>query len=303
MKKETIKKYENFLAACRKESIILNIRQLAKAHSVSVTFTDWLIKNRYLVKMAGGSYKYMAGEKLYSGIVRLYENRNEPKHTKPGTAEFANPLSIKCADSIEREMCEKLLNQIGYKFGVNRKIYDSETLIVTNYSGESDKYVVWVYDKDYEMGRCHIDHFNADLIRDIASVRTGDVWVKGEPWCSPATVKYSTLNYATGGIKAWAGEKVGFNSARRPTIAEICDHYGYELNGMNIVKKSEAVESHTSEIVSEYDKMEVNRAEKTKLTPLEEHEDKIIRMLKSIEFDHGVSYSLTRTKTTKTVLL
>ena len=112
MKNTTFKKYENFRAACRKESVILNIRQLAKVHCVSVTFTDWLIKNRYLVKTTGGSYKYMASIKPYSEIVRLYKNDNKPKQVKqpkPEPAGFAYPLSIKCADSIEREMCENYL--------------------------------------------------------------------------------------------------------------------------------------------------------------------------------------------------
>ena len=297
MKKTTFKKYENFLQACQNESVISNVRQLAKAHSVSVTFTDWLIKKRYLVKLTGGSYKYMASADRHPFIVRLYENRNEPKQAKPEQTGFVYPLSIKCADNTEREKCEKLLNQIGYKYGVGRKIYDGETLIVTNYDGESDKYAAWIYDHDYDMGRHHIDHFNADLIRDIASVRTGDVWVKGEPYIDPTLGYYGYFPAGNMGIYNTAGKSVAKTSYHRPTIAEICDHHGYKLDGMNIVRESEAVESHTSEIVSE---MKEIQSESKSLT---QREAEVIKLLKSIESDHGVSYSLTRTETTKTVLL
>ena len=43
--------------------------------------------------------------------------------------------------------------------------------------------------------------------------------------------------------------------------------------------------------------------EPLKLTPPEEHEAEVIKLLKEIEADHGVSYELTRTETTKTKLL
>ncbi len=91
MRKGTIKKYENFLADCRKETVILNIRQLAKFHSVSVTFTDWLVKNRYLVKMAGGSYKLIACPLGFNHIVNEYKNATESK--QPPIKDFCNKVS------------------------------------------------------------------------------------------------------------------------------------------------------------------------------------------------------------------
>ena len=282
MRKGTIKKYENFLAACRKESVILNIRQLAKVHCVSVTFTDWLIKNRYLVKTTGGSYKYMASIKPYSEIVRLYKNDNKPKQVKqpkPEPAGFAYPISVILKYVTDRDKAIDLLKGIGYKVSN----YFKYSCIVTNYNGNLG-YVGFTEVSNMDKRRYHIDHFDADLIRDIASVRTGGVWVKGEPWVdmlgSFISTSISPINY-------YADEVVGCDGTRRPTIAEICDYHGYELNGMNIVKKNETKPYPTP----------------IKMTTIEEREAKIISMLKQIESDHGVSYSLTRTETTKTVLL
>ena len=122
MKNTTFKKYENFLAACRKESVILNIRQLAKVHCVSVTFTDWLIKNRYLVKTTGGSYKYMASIKPYSEIVRMYENSNEPKQPKP----YPTPIKMTTLEEHESEII-RLLKEIEFDHGVSYSLTRTET--------------------------------------------------------------------------------------------------------------------------------------------------------------------------------
>ena len=138
---------------------------------------------------------------------------------------------------------------IGYKISN----YFQYSCIVTNYNGNLGD-VGFTEISNMDKRRYHIDHFDADLIRDIASVRTGDVWVKGEPF-----VNIHTGVYGFGWIDSSAGENVeAHNNWRRPTIAEICDHHGYKLNGMNIVKKSFAtggtITSKKKIIVSEYDK-------------------------------------------------
>ena len=222
----------------------------------------------------------MAGSKPYSEVVRLYQT-NEPKQPKPEPAGFAYPISVRCEKTDDREKCIKLLESIGYKSKTNGLWIN----VVNNYQGDIGNVGTAAENTVYTDTRYHLDHFDADLIRDIASVRTGDVWVKGEPF-----INIHTGVYGFGGIDSSAGEKVEESRIwRRPTISEICNHHGYELNGMNIVKKAEAkAKPYPTPI---------------KMTTIEEYEAEIIRLLKEIESDHGVSYSLTRTETTKTVLL
>ena len=282
MKKETFDKYLKTLEAMSDGTAIYDLKHFNKKHNVSTTFTNWLIKNRYLKKHLAGSYTFNSRGDAWSVIIRWYESRNEPKQPKPEPAGFAYPISVRCEQTDDREQCIKLLESVGYIYkGIKDKNHRS---VVTNYTGVAAHVSCFVHKNDYDFGRYNIDHFDADLIRDIASVRTGDVWVKGEPF-------YETYNSrvcsSLPGIMSSVGQKISETTMRRPTIAEICDRYGYELNGMNIVKKSEP-KPYPAPV---------------KLTPLEEHEAEVIKLLKEIEADHGVSYSLTRIETTKTKLL
>ena len=269
-----------------------------------------------MVKLAGGSYKYLGSNEKRDVIVYMYIYRNEPKQPKPEPDGFAYPISVRCEQKDDRERCIKLLESIGYIYkGIKDKNHRS---VVTKFCGVAAHVSCFVYKNDYDFGRYNIDHFDADLIRDIASVRTGDVWARGEPFISKLTYGYGFIQIGNS-----AGLKITKTNKRRPTIAEICDHYGYELNGMNIVKKSEQKPYATGGVITSKEEVFVSGKVARELSKkayelqsviddykstvsvktLEEREAAAILFLKEIEADHGVSYSLTRTETRKIKLL
>lgn len=147
--------------------------------------------------------------------------------------QFAFPLSVKCASIDERNECTKLLESIGYEYGSVFPKFDPELLIITNLGNIDDRYTTWDTLSNYSNDRHHIDHFNPDLIRDIAAACTNDTWQEGELWVS-SRGKLSR-------IAGYVGFDVNPNGHRRPTLAEICAHHGYEIKGRDIVKKVETV--------------------------------------------------------------
>jgi len=147
--------------------------------------------------------------------------------------QFAFPLSVKCANVKELNECTKLLESIGYKYGSKLPKFDSWLLVMTNLGGVCSEYSMLDNSSSYANGRHHIDHFNPSLIRDIAAACTNDTWQKDELWVSTL----GKLSIVTG----YAGFDVDPNGHRRPTLAEICAHHGYEIKGRDIVKKVETV--------------------------------------------------------------
>ena len=140
---------------------------------------------------------------------------------------FAFPLSIKCANEAESDQCVALLEYIGYKpYG----LCGTRRIIATNYSGYSDKYASIADFTKLEYDRHHIDHFNPELIRDIAATCTNDEWCRFEPVIRPDG-SYGHTNDMHMFIS------VKQSCHRRPTLAEICEHYGYEIKGRDIVRK------------------------------------------------------------------
>ena len=279
MKQTTFDKYVDFLRYSYTASGIYDLNLASRHYKVADSFISFLKKNKYLERMAGGSYKLIDCPLGFGHIVSEYKKATERKQPNPEPAGFAYPISVRCEKTDDREKCIKLLESVGYK----NEDYTFCENVVNNYQKIMGNVGTANGASEYKDTRYHIDHFDADLIRDIASVRTGDVWVKGEPF-----VNKHTGVWGYGGIISSAGEKIeGHYNWLRPTIAEICDHYGYELNGMNIVKKSEP-KPYPAPV---------------KLTPLEEHEADVIKLLKEIEADHGVSYELTRIETRKIKLL
>lgn len=147
--------------------------------------------------------------------------------------QFAFPLSIKCASVEERDECVKLLCSIGYE----STELDNDYTVITNYSNACNMLSTCPPSLSfkYSNNRHHIDHFNPDLIRDIASVCTNDTWQKDEPYI------YSSKYYPHNKINNSAGKMVSATNWLRPTIAEICEHHGYEIKGRDIVKKEEKI--------------------------------------------------------------
>ena len=150
--------------------------------------------------------------------------------------QFAFPISVKCADIKERNECIKLLDSIGYKCD---NLYDNEALVCTNRSGINNlctSYTNPYRDIQYKYGRHYIDHFNPELIRDIASACTNETWQEKEPvfvWD-----KYNNdFHYEE--AMGLAGELLSDFKSRRPTLAEICEHHGYYIDGKDIKRKEQ----------------------------------------------------------------
>lgn len=142
--------------------------------------------------------------------------------------QFAFPLSIKCASIEERDECVKLLESIGY---IKDMYNNFGFVIVSNIGGYNGMFSdVNLLDR-YNYNRHHIDHFNPELIRDIASACTNDTWQDGEIY-----VFGSTYRVHDGSL---VGTKI--TAFRRPTLAEICEHHGYKVVGSDILKKEEKI--------------------------------------------------------------
>jgi hypothetical protein len=148
--------------------------------------------------------------------------------------QFAFPLSIKCASVEERDECLNLLESIGYKTD-----YICGFLYVVNcYSGVMGVCCTIPDYAIYAHNCHHIDHFNPDIIRDIARVCTNDTWLKDEVVISMGHL-YCPYEFFYEIIGKSYHENIKY--FRRPTIAEICEHHGYEIKGRDIVKKEEKI--------------------------------------------------------------
>jgi hypothetical protein len=155
-----------------------------------------------------------------------------PKPKQTNMKQFAFPLSVKCSSIEERDECLNLLESIGYENAGDFE--ETARRVITNYGKFSLLATAHPDDAlNYDNNRHHIDHFNPKLIRDIAAACTNDAWQEGELWVSSR----GELSRLAG----YAGFKVNPNGHRRPTIAEICAHHGYEIKGRDIVKKVETV--------------------------------------------------------------
>lgn len=149
--------------------------------------------------------------------------------------QFAFPIGVKCSNTDEYKQCLDIIKSIG-----DRRITDEPFSSAYNYL---HVYLTFTRTGVYESwgGReenmYYIDHFNPKLIRDIAAACTNNTWQEDEPFISKKIEKYGVDQ-----IDESAGEKVvNHYRWRRPTLAEICAHHGYEIKGRDIVKKVETV--------------------------------------------------------------
>jgi hypothetical protein len=148
--------------------------------------------------------------------------------------EFANKINVKC-DMQEARAMQNLLIGIGYRhFGSSASpeycwliTYNDGTFSFYNHDGAP-----------FAGNRYLVEDVGYNIIRDIVSVCSNETWQKDEP----------TVYHFRGGF-IYSGPD-GDNSScnvrnhpfhfyRRPTVAEICNHYGYHLEGNNIVKNIE----------------------------------------------------------------
>jgi hypothetical protein len=146
--------------------------------------------------------------------------------------QFAFPLSVKCANEQESDQCEDLLKSLGYKYDALR---GTREIMVTNYMKNCYKYASVSLTNIYNNDRHHINHFNPALIRDIAAACTNDTWQEGEM----ALVYYDMYNtFEYEKVCCLLNDKICETKSKRPTLAEICAHHGYEIKGRDIVKKT-----------------------------------------------------------------
>jgi hypothetical protein len=161
--------------------------------------------------------------------VRVLSVTLKPKQTN--MKQFAFPIGVKCSNPDEYKQCLDIIKSIG-----DRRITDEPFSSAYNYLHVCITFTrTGVYDSlaGREENMYYIDHFNPELIRDIAAACTNDTWQEGELWVS-SRGKLSR-------IAGYVGFDVNPNGHRRPTIAEICAHHGYEIKGRDIVKKVETV--------------------------------------------------------------
>ena len=152
-----------------------------------------------------------------------------PKPKQTNMKQFAFPLSVKCANEQESDQCEELLKSLGYK---DYALRGTREIMVTNYMKNCYKYASVSLMNIYNNDRYHIDHFNPELIRDIAAACTNDTWQDDElSVCRDGEIR----------ITHTANVGLSVKELRRPTLSEICAHHGYEIKGRDIVKKIETV--------------------------------------------------------------
>lgn len=197
--------------------------------------------------------------------------------------QFAFPLSIKCSNQIEATECLNLLTSIGYNIYYYQRIY---TVVATNISGLKDlcSDVASKYDHD----RHHIDHFNPKLIRDIAAACTNDTWQAYEPLINVEYNKFTRVQSLVGGnVKDCKGRY------ERPTLAEICEHHGYEIKGKCIVKKAPL--SAKAPILFDLDKCEFVSIDQivTNGVSLEHHIDVEIKLKKALKEIEDLKHEIT----------
>jgi hypothetical protein len=141
--------------------------------------------------------------------------------------QFAFPISVKCADDTDTSKCIEIFESIGY----DMDCCSGQTRLIVNNYGLKMGRCGDVSSSSIHMGtRCQIDHFNPELIRDIAAACTNDTWQDGEVMITGAG-SYMPRTY---------GNNVSISEVgmRRPTLAEICAHHGYEIKDKYIVKKA-----------------------------------------------------------------
>lgn len=146
--------------------------------------------------------------------------------------QFAFPIGVKCANPDEYKQCLDIIKSIG-----DRRIADEPFSGAYNYLHVCLTFTrTGVYNSwgGREENMYYIDHFNPDLIRDIAASCTNDTWQEDEMalvyTCIDDTFKYEK-------VCGLLNHKICENKSKRPTIAEICAHHGYEIKGRDIVKK------------------------------------------------------------------
>ena len=147
--------------------------------------------------------------------------------------EFANKISVKC-DIGSADHMRNLLSNVGYKSKSGHN-YNEWCITNLDYDGMFSFHLV----NGYGMNNMYIiDHYNEPLIRDIVSVCSNETWQKDEP-----TVYHFRGDFIYSGPDGDNSlcnvRNHPFHSYRRPTVAEICNHYGYHLEGNNIVKNIE----------------------------------------------------------------
>lgn len=144
--------------------------------------------------------------------------------------EFANTVAVKCHPN-EKYDIESLMYGIGYSihsdYTYNERCwfitYEYGLYAFHSHSGAESNFI--------------LDHYNEPLIRDIVSVCSNETWQKGEPMYCKTLKRYEGV---TDDSLANANYIVSnTHSFRRPTVAEICNHYGYHIEGNNIVKNIE----------------------------------------------------------------
>lgn len=148
--------------------------------------------------------------------------------------QFAFPFSVKCASAEERDECLNLLESIGYK----TKDIDDLLYVANCYLGGMGVCSTIINHAKYDNNRHHIDHFNPELIRDIARVCSNDTWQKDEVVISMGHL-YCPYEFFYEIVGKSYHENLKY--FRRPTLAEICEHHGYEIKGRDIVKKEEKI--------------------------------------------------------------
>jgi len=145
---------------------------------------------------------------------------------------FANKLSVRVNKAEAREL-DSLLLQIGYG-SKNINIYNQ--WCISNLDCRCEFGFYWVDGKEIS-DLLILDHFNKDLIRDIVSVCSNETWQLDEPMFYKTGNEYKGIKDNSLSHAKYIVDKT--NSFRRPTVAEICNHYGYHLEDNNIVKNIE----------------------------------------------------------------
>ena len=145
--------------------------------------------------------------------------------------EFANAVAIRC-HHYEKDDIKSLMNSVGYTFDKDCT-FDNRCWVITYLNGRSA-----FHTHSGSSDNLIIDYFDKDLIRDIVSVCSNETWQKDEPtvYHFRGDFIYSSPD---GDNSLCNVRNHPFHSYRRPTVAEICNHYGYHLEGNNIVKNVE----------------------------------------------------------------
>jgi hypothetical protein len=139
---------------------------------------------------------------------------------------FANCVAVRC-HQCEKNDIRSFMNSVGYTFHSDCT-FDDKCWLITY---EDGKYAF--HSHSGVESNLILDHYNEPLIRDIVSVCSNETWQMDEP-------KATANSYLgiTGANSLYRHNAVvsEYPSFRRPTVAEICNHYGYHLEVNNIVK-------------------------------------------------------------------